>query len=94
MDMAVEIRYSGETVTVQQGARDIVNTIQPDWGAINIQSVVMIGGYPYEGSYTAQPSWEDQVFPTKTYKMLDDFTVNKILKLEVGNEAGGMTLSI
>ena len=48
----------------------------------------------YEGPYEANPTFSEQVFSTTEKVMTDDFTVNGILKLEVDNDAGGLTLTI
>ncbi len=58
-------------------------------GTVSISSVP-----PYVGEYEATPSWDEQVFATRGYRMTDDFTVNEIVKQEVSNAAGGLTLSI
>ena len=58
-------------------------------GSVNIDSLS-----PYTGEYEATPSWDEQVFGTSGYRMVDDFTVHEIVKQEVSNDAGGLTLSI
>lgn len=48
----------------------------------------------YEGPYSATPTWGTQTFETADHEMRDDFAVNAILKLEVANDFGGLTLTI
>lgn len=48
----------------------------------------------YEGPYEAVPSWEQQTFGTANRLMSQDFAVDSIIKLEVPNDSGGLTLTI
>lgn len=51
-------------------------------------------GVPYEGAYSAIPSWQAQTFATVNRVMREDFAVSQIVKLEAPNESGGLTLTI
>lgn len=64
------------------------------WG--NDEFIKVIDGEAgrYEGLYEATPSWDEQVYPTADKVLFDDFTVHSIVKLEVPNIAGGLTLTI
>lgn len=48
----------------------------------------------YEGAYTATPSWQEQTLATSNRVMREDFEIEAIVKLEVINESGGLTLTI
>lgn len=61
---------------------------------VGVETGVIIGGTPYTGSYESTPSWDEQVMATRAKTMAEDFTVHRITKLEVGNAAGGLTLTI
>ena len=54
---------------------------------------VMDGLIPYEGSYSADARFTEQVFPTSQKTMLDDFTVHAINYTEAPNDYG-TTLTI
>lgn len=90
--MPVEIRHSGETVTVVQ-ERGTVTARSPSYG-VDVVSGVLVGGTPYTGTYSVTPSWNVQTFATTGRTMREDFEVEGIVKLEVGNESGGLTLTI
>lgn len=91
--MAVEIRYDNQVVTVQS-QEATVTAIQRRYG-VEVESVLLSGGgMPYTGSYVSQPSWERQVYETRGRSMRDDFSVEGIVKMEVANPAGGLTLTI
>lgn len=92
--MAVEVRYSGQTVYVNEPASSFVYARDYDYGTIGIQSYIRGGGNAYHGEYEATPMWSEQIFATGGCNMEYDFTVHTILKQEVSNEAGGLTLSI
>lgn len=91
--MAVEIRYSGQVVEVAS-RRGTVTARAPSYQVDVASGILSGGGMPYMGEYEAIPSWEQQVFPTAGRTMRHDFEVDGILKLEVDNEAGGLTLTI
>ena len=91
--MAVEIRYSGQVVEVAS-ERGTVTARSPSYTVDVASGILVGGGMPYEGEYEAVPSWQQQVFPTAGRTMRRDFEVEEILKLEVDNEAGGLTLTI
>lgn len=91
--MAVEIRYSGQVVVVAS-KRGTVTARAPSYEIDVSSGILSGGGMPYTGAYEAIPSWEQQVFPTAGRTMRNDFEVEGILKLEVDNEAGGLTLTI
>lgn len=89
----VEVRYSGQVVEVVS-KHDTVTVRAPSYEIGVVSGILMGGGMPYEGEYKAIPSWEQQSFPTAGRMMREDFEVEGILKLEVDNEAGGLTLTI
>ena len=91
--MAVEIRYSGQVVVVASH-RGTVTARAPSYQVDVASGILSGGGMPYTGEYEAIPSWEQQTFPTAGRTMRRDFEVDGILKLEVDNEAGGLTLTI
>lgn len=63
------------------------------WGSS--EHLTVTGGVgDYEGPYNATPSWDEQQFDTNRKLMRHDFTVGAIVELEVGNSAGGLTLTI
>lgn len=52
------------------------------------------GGVPYEGPYEAVPSWQEQTLATANRVMRNDLSIEAIVKLEVINDSGGLTLTI
>ncbi len=48
----------------------------------------------YEGAYSATPSWQEQTLATANRVMRNDLSIEAIVKLEVINESGGLTLTI
>lgn len=60
------------------------------------QYIPMIGtdAPEYEGAYEVTPAWERQTLETANTILRQDVEVNPIQKLEVPNEAGGLTLTI
>ena len=66
-------------------------------GGTSISAVISAKGgssATYDGPYEAIPTWDEQTFRTKGYGMKDDFIVDRIIKQEVRNDAGGLTLTI
>lgn len=74
--MTVEVRHPWQTVEVvsRMGAVEVASPAY----SVDVQSVVMVGGIPYRGSYEATPSEETQVIQTEGKRMLSDFTINPI----------------
>lgn len=64
------------------------------WGGDEYIRIIEREAERYEGLYEATPSWDEQVYPTADKVLFDDFTVHSIVKLEVPNIAGGLTLTI
>lgn len=92
--MPVEIRYSGQTVTVQSPPEGTVEAFSPSF-SVNVSSEVLGGGGPpYLGPYEATPTPDEQVMRTRSRTMRMDFTVHAIPYQEVSNESGGLTASI
>lgn len=56
--------------------------------------VVTITGDMYEGPYEVTPTLETQMLATRNKTMSDDVTVFEIPYAEVGNTAGGTTVTI
>lgn len=56
--------------------------------------VVTITGDIYEGPYEVTPTLETQMLATRNKTMSDDVTVFEIPYAEVGNTAGGTTVTI
>ena len=90
--MAVEIRHSGETVTVTS-LRGTVEARSPSY-EVDVVSGVLGGGTPYGGSYEVTPTSGEQVLPTHARTMRDDLTVHAVPYHSVSNESGGYTVSI
>lgn len=74
--MVLEIRNSGETVTVSS-KRESVRVVARR-SRVTAKSGVLFGGTPYSGSYEATPSDEAQVIPLAGLTMADDLTINPI----------------
>ncbi len=91
--MALEIRYSGQVVEVAQ-PRGTVTARAPSYTLDVATGILGGGGMPYSGAYSATPSWDVQTFPTEGRTMREDFEVEGIVKLEVDNASGGLTLTI
>lgn len=89
--MAVEIRHSGEVVTVVD-SHGTVTARAPSY-AVDAESGLLSGGLPYTGAYEADALFREQVFPTRTKTMANDFTVHAINYTEAPNETG-ITLTI
>ena len=90
--MAVEIRYSGQVVKAEQ-QRGSVTARSPSWKA-EAKSGVLVGGVPYDGSYEATPTMEEQVLHTRSKTMRDDVTVHAIPYTQTTNPSGGYTAII
>lgn len=73
---AVEVRYSGQDVEVQSAAESV--EVQTRQFALDVASVVMVGGIPYTGEYEVTPSDEAQVLETSGLMMTDNVTINPI----------------
>ena len=75
--MPVEIRHSGETVTVVSAASSVV--AQGKRQKVEASSYIRIGGGdPYTGSYEVTPSEEEQVLRTASCVLGEDVKVNPI----------------
>ena len=90
--MAIEIRYSGETVDVRSQP-GIVEAISPSY-SIGVVSGVVVGGAPYEGAYEVIPNMHEQILPTRAKTMRDDITVHAIPYTQTTNQSGGYTAII
>ena len=89
--MAVEIRHSGETVTVVS-KRGVVTVRAPSY-RIDVESGMLAGSIPYTESYEVTPTTSEQVLATRAKTMADDLTVHAIPYMETSNEYG-LTVSI
>lgn len=89
--MAVEIRYSGQTVHVAS-VNGNVAVRSPSY-TVSAKSGLISGAVPYTGAYEADALFSTQVFPTAQKTMRSDFTVNAINYTEAPNETG-ITLTI
>lgn len=85
--MAVEIRHSGEVVTVVQ-QRGTVTARSPSY-SVNVASGVLVGGTPYTEAYEVTPTMAEQVLATRSKTMRDDLTVHAIPYTQTTNESGG-----
>lgn len=74
--MAVEIRYSGETVTVRSTVQSVV--AQAEKHSVVVESAVIVGGVPYSGSYEVTPSDEAQTLGTSSRMLSRDIIINPI----------------
>lgn len=90
--MAIEIRYSGESVTVVS-LKGTVEARSPSWG-VEVSSGILFGGTPYDGSYEVTPTSGEQILPTRSKTMRDDLTVHAVPYNETTNDSGGYTVSI
>ena len=89
---AVEIRHTGQTVSVQS-VHGTVTARSPSW-TVGVTSGLLGGGDPYEGSYEVTPTSGEQVLPTRSKTMGDDLTVHAVPCSATSNDAGGYTFSI
>ncbi len=89
--MAIEIRYTGETVTVVSSV-GTVTARSPSY-TVSVVSGLIGGGLPYEESYEVTPTTGEQVLPTRARTLADDITVHAIPYMETSNEYG-LTVSI
>lgn len=90
--MAVEIRYSGETVIVKS-LRGTVEARSTSY-TVGVTSGIISGGIPFSGEYEVTPTTGEQVLPTRAKTMRSDLTVHKIPFNEASNDSGGLTVSI
>ena len=90
--MPVEIRHSGETVTVVQ-ERGTVTARSPSY-TVGVASGVLVDGTPYTYSYEVTPTMAEQVLPTRSKTMRDDLTVHAIPYTRTSNDSGGYTAII
>lgn len=84
--MAIEIRYTGQVVTVVD-KRSTVTARSPSY-SVGVVSGLLSGGVPYEGAYEADALFREQVFATRSKTMRDDFTVHAINYTEAPNDSG------
>lgn len=89
--MAIEIRYSGQIVTVKSQIGKVQARAKPY--RIEAKSGILSGGTPYTGEYEANALFSEQVFPTAMKTMSRDFSVHAINYTEAPNESG-ITLTI
>lgn len=90
--MAVEIRHSGQVVTVSS-KRGTVTARSPSYG-VTVTSGIIAGGIPYTDEYEVTPTTSEQVLPTRMKTMANDVTVHQIPYHSTTNDAGGYTVSI
>lgn len=90
--MAVEIRHSGQVVTVSSKS-GTVTARSPSYG-VTVASGVIAGGIPYTDEYEVTPTTSEQVLPTRMKTMANDVTVHEIPYHSTTNDAGGYTVSI
>lgn len=76
MAMAVEIRYSGQTVEVQSQAQAV--SVQGAAYEVDVASVVMPGGIPYRGEYTIRPQPYEQVLQTEGKALSQNVVIEPI----------------
>ena len=91
--MPVLVAPRGETVEVSY-PKWHVECASPSYVVDVETGILNISGEPYQGSYDITPTWEKQVCPTQGKTLINDLSVESIVKLEVGNAAGGLTLTI
>lgn len=63
-------------------------------GEVHVTSIVDRNKEAYEGEYILNPTFEEQVLPTKNKQMSDDLTIHAIKVERVANESGGKTVII
>ena len=90
--MAVEIRHSGQTVTITSTV-GMVTARSPSYG-VTVTSGIIAGGIPYTDEYEVTPTTSEQVLPTRMKTMANDVTVHQIPYHSTTNDAGGYTVSI
>ena len=76
MAMAVEIRYSGQSVVVQSPAQSVA--VQGAAYGVEVTSAVMPGGIPYRGEYTIRPAPCEQVLQTEGKALSQNVVVEPI----------------
>ena len=91
--MAELVAPSGEVVEVSY-PKWYAECVFPSYEVEVDTGVIHMGGEPYQGEYVSTPSWETQTYETLGRTMRNNFTVNSIVKLEVDNPSGGLTLTI
>lgn len=74
---AVEIRHTGQTVSVQSSHGTVVARA-PSYSVEAVSGILTGGRTPYEGEYTVTPSDEVQVLPTAMKGLAQDITVNPV----------------
>lgn len=89
--MAITINHTGQTVTVSSAVGKV--TARSPSYSVGVASGLLSGGTPYTGEYEARALFEQQVFPTRSKTMADDFTVHAINYTEAPN-GSGITLTI
>lgn len=90
--MAVEIRYSGQTVNVAS-SRGVVTARSPSY-TVEAESGLISGGLPYTDAYEVTPTMEEQVLQTRMKTMRNDVTVHAIPYTKTTNPSGGYTAII
>ena len=74
--MPIEVRYSGQTVTVRQQSTTV--TARSPSYSVDVASVVIDGGVPYSGAYEVTPTQGTQVLPTAMRLLAQDVVINPI----------------
>lgn len=90
--MAIEIRHSGQTVTVSSH-RTLVTAKVPSY-IVSVVSGSDIGGIPYLGTYEITPTTAEQILATQAKTMANDLTIHSIPYHSTSNDSGGLTVSI
>lgn len=80
----------------QEDSRDFQpqSALSVNWGSSEYVEVQESEFPDYDGPYEVTPRWEPQTFDTANHVTRENLTVNGIVKLEVDNESGGLTLTI
>ena len=76
----------GKIVGTLSGGGEIVGYLSENrtiQGSVNVSGIT-----PYNGNYEADALFSEQVFPTRSKRMMDDFTVHAINYTEAPNDSG------
>lgn len=90
--MAIEIRHSGQVVTVSS-KRGSVTARSPSY-KVEAVSGAPLDGIPYTENYDVTPTMREQVLPTRFKTMGNDVTIHAIPYTQTTNVAGGYTAII
>lgn len=93
-DGSFDLRESESTTTFKIGFDKSSSENLFPIGLDNIQIVDKDICQPYEGPYFIRPKFSNQIFETKSKKMIDDLEINAIQVSRVSNPFGGITVYI